>query len=73
MRTTVTLDDDVAVEIRRLRRESGIGRSEAVNRPMRSGMARPSERAEYRQQATDMSPRIDVTDIGGVLDLLDAD
>jgi hypothetical protein len=73
MRTSVTFDDDVAAEIQRLRRESGIGLSKAVNHLMRWGMARPSERAEYRQQATDMGQRIDVTDIGGVLDPLDAD
>ena len=73
MRTTVTLDDDVAAEVQRLRRVSGIGLSEAVNLLVRSGMARPSERTEYRQHATDMGQRIDVTDIGGVLELLDAD
>jgi Arc/MetJ family transcription regulator len=73
MRTTVTLDDDVAAEIERLRRVSGIGLSEAVNLLVRSGMARPNERAVYRQKTTDMGQRIDITDIGGVLELLDAD
>jgi len=73
MRTTVTLDDDVAAEVERLRRESGVGVSEAVNLLVRSGMARPSERAVFEQRASDMGQRIDVTDIGGVLELLDSD
>lgn len=73
MRTTVTLDDDVAAEIERLRRVTGIGLSEAVNLLVRSGIARPTERPVYKQSATDMGQRIDVTDIGGVLELLDAD
>jgi hypothetical protein len=73
VRTTVTLDDDVAAEIQRLRRESGVGLSEAVNLLVRSGMARPNERAVYTQSATDMGQRFDITDIGGVLELLDAD
>jgi hypothetical protein len=73
VRTTVTLDDDVAAEIQRLRRESGIGLSEALNLLVRSGMARPNERVVYKQSATDMGQRFDITDIGGVLELLDAD
>lgn len=38
MRTTFTLDDDVVSEVERLRREEGIGISEAVNRLIRLGM-----------------------------------
>jgi Arc/MetJ family transcription regulator len=73
MRTTITLDDDVAAEVDRLRRESGVGVSEAVNRLVRSGMARPRNRAVFEQRAIDMGQRIDVADIGGVLELLNSD
>jgi Arc/MetJ family transcription regulator len=73
MRTTVTLDDDVAAEVDRLRRERGVGLSEAVNLLVRCGMARPRERAVFEQRASDMGQRIDVADIGGVLELLDSD
>ena len=73
MRTTVTLDDDVAAEVDRLRRERGVGLSEAVNLLVRSGMARPRDRTVFEQRASDMGQRIDVADIGGVLELLDSD
>ena len=37
MRTTVTLDEDVAAAIERVRRERSIGLSEAVNTLVRPG------------------------------------
>ncbi len=71
MRTTFTLDDDVAAEVDRLRREEGIGTSEAVNRLIRAGMVRPKRRTVYEHRSADVGLRVDVTDIGAVLDLLD--
>jgi hypothetical protein len=71
MRTTFTLDDDVAAEVERIRREEGIGISEAVNRLIRAGLVRPKETARYRHRSADVGLRVDVTDIGAVLDLLD--
>lgn len=71
MRTTFTLDDDVAAEVERLRREEGIGISEAVNRLIRQGLAAPRRRKRYEQRSADVGLRVDVTDIGAVLDLLD--
>src|SRR4051794_32418857 len=38
MRTTVTLADDVAAAVDRLRREEGLGLSEAVNKLARAGL-----------------------------------
>jgi Arc/MetJ family transcription regulator len=73
MRTTITLDDDVAAEVGRVRRESGVGLSEAVNRLIRVGMARPSERVVFRQPPRDMRQRLDVRSIDGVFELLDTD
>ena len=73
MRTTLTLDDDVAAEIDRLRREEGLGLSEAANRLIRAGMAAPTTRSAYRHETRDLGLRVDVTDIGAVLDLLDGD
>ncbi len=70
MRSTFVLDDDVAAEVERLRRSEGIGISEAVNRLARAGMVRP-RRTPYRHRSADIGLRIDVTDIGAVLDLLD--
>ena len=71
MRTTLTLDDDVAAELERLRREEGLGLSEAVNVLIRRGIARPRRRAKYEHHSADVGLRIDVTDIGAVLDILD--
>jgi hypothetical protein len=71
MRTTFKLDNDVAAAAERLRREEGIGISEAVNRLARAGMVKPSTRARYRHEAVDLGIKVDVTDIGSVLELLD--
>lgn len=73
MRTTFTLDDDVAAEVERLRRTEGIGISEAVNRLIRAGLARPRRRQPYQHRSADVGLRVDVTDIGAVLDDLDDD
>jgi hypothetical protein len=71
MRTTFTLDDDVAAEVERLRREEGLGLSEAVNRLIRQGMARPPRPETYEHRTASIGLKVDVTDIGQVLDLLD--
>jgi hypothetical protein len=73
MRTTFTLDPDVASAVQRLRREEGIGISEAVNRLIRSGLARKPGRAPYQHHTVKMGMKMDVSDIGAVLDLLDQD
>lgn len=71
MRTTFTLDDDVAAEVERLRREEGIGISEAVNRLIRSGLARPTRRHRYRHRVAPLGLKVDVTDVAAVLEILD--
>ena len=71
MRTTFTLDADVAAAVERLRREEGLGLSEAVNRLVRSALVHPGPRHRYRHRSSDVGITVDVTDIGGVLDLLD--
>jgi len=38
MRTTVTLDDDVAARLKRVARERGISFKEALNRAIRAGL-----------------------------------
>lgn len=71
MRTTFTLDDDVAAAVEKLRREEGIGVSEAVNRLIRGGMVMPGKRRRYRHRSADLGIKVDVSDIGAVLELLD--
>lgn len=71
MRATFTLADDVAAEVEDLRRREGIGISEAVNRLIRRGLVVSEPRAEYVNRSFDLGPKVDVTNIGDVLDLLD--
>jgi hypothetical protein len=72
MRTTVTLADDVAAELQRVRRERSIGVSEALNDLVRAGMARKKEpRKKFVQHTYPLGMKIDVTNIGEVLELLE--
>ena len=72
MRTTLNLDDDVAAAVERMRREDGMGLSEAVNALARRGLVRSGVDKGYRHRSVSLGLRIDVDDVAGVLDLLDA-
>lgn len=69
MRTTVVLDDDVVAAIERLRRDEGVGLSEALNRLARNGLRPLPERQPFVQQTSPMHEKLDVTNIGEVLEL----
>lgn len=71
MRTTITIAADVAAELERLRREEGLGPSEALNLLARRGMASRTPRAEYVHRSQHLGLKVDVTNIAEVLDLLD--
>ncbi len=71
MRTTVILDDDVAAAIDRLRRERGIGLSEALNELARAGLAAKPSKRPFRQKTHPMGARIDVTNVGEALEFLE--
>lgn len=71
MRTTVTLDRDVAQAVQRLRRERGLGLSEAVNQLIRSGLRAKAPRAPFRQRVHGLGLRIDVRNVAEALELLD--
>jgi hypothetical protein len=72
MRTTLTLADDVAAAVERLRRERAIGLSEAVNELIRAGLVSQSQtRAPFRQRAYDLGLRINVDDVAEALETLD--
>ena len=73
MRTTVTLDDDVAAAVARLRRDRDIGVSEALNELARRGLATREPRARpFRQRTAKLALRLDVTNVAEVLEVLDA-
>jgi Ribbon-helix-helix protein, copG family len=71
VRTTVSLDDDVAAEVRRVRRERGVGLSEALNELARAGIAASRVDYVYRHPVHDMRALIDLSNVADVLELLD--
>jgi hypothetical protein len=73
MRTTVTLADDVAAEIRRLQRERSIGVSEALTELARAGMRERKEpRPRFVQRTHKFGPStVDVTNVAEALEQLE--
>lgn len=69
MRTTVTLDDDVSVALERLRRDRGLGLSEALNELVRAGLRAPEPQAPFHQRTVDLGPGIDVRNVAEALEL----
>ena len=71
MRTTVTLDDDVAAAVRTLQRERGVGVSEAVNQLVRSGLTIRPARPPFRQRTVRLGLKVDVSNVAEALEVLD--
>lgn len=75
MRTTVTFDRDVESALRRLRRERGLGMSEAVNELVRAGLAAGRQSADrpepFRQPTAPLDLRIEVANVAEALEQLD--
>ena len=72
MRTTVTLADDVATAVERLRRDRSLGMSEAVNELVRAGLAQQDKsRAPFRQKSHDLGRGLDFDNIADTLETLD--
>ena len=64
MRTTITLDDDVAVRLERIQREQGRSFKDVVNATLRAGLDRGNAAPQqYRLPTYDMRlrPGIDLT------------
>lgn len=70
MRTTVTLDPDVAAAVEQLRKR-GIGVSEAINDLARSGLTVKQARRFFHQRRATLALKIDVTNVGDALEQLD--
>lgn len=69
----MTLDDDVAAAVERLRRERSIGLSEAVNALVRAGLAVRPDRPAFRQRTATLGLIVDVTNVGEALEQLHDD
>lgn len=71
MRTTVTLADDVAAAVEKLRRERSMGLSEAVNDLVRAGLVERRQASPFRQQAHDLGNGIDFSNVAETIETLD--
>ena len=72
MRTTVTLDDDVAAALEREMRASGMGFKQALNEALRHGLARRQRTAELspfvvRARSLGLVPGLDYSNAGELL------
>ena len=75
MRTTVTLDEDIARAVERVRRERGLGISAALNELARRGLAvHDPGSGEFTQKVSSMGrPRVPLDDVAAALDLLEGE
>jgi Arc/MetJ family transcription regulator len=76
MRTTLTIDDDVAAELAKLRRTADLPLKQLVNEALRRGLRemdrRPKARKPFRTRTFDMGePLIDLDNIAEALDYLE--
>ncbi len=79
MRTTLTLDDDVAAQIERMRQAKDLGLKEIVNDALRRGLremaAAQKKREPFRTRTYDGgAPLIDnIDNVEEILDLIEGD
>jgi len=71
MRTTVTLDKDVAAAVQQLQRDRLIGLSAAVNELARAGLAVSTQRKRFVQRSVAMGAGLDVSNVAEALELLE--
>lgn len=75
MRTTVTLDEDIARAVEQLRREQGLATSAAVNSLARQGLAPVGrEPGRFIQRVSTLGrARIPLDDVGAALEVLEGE
>lgn len=73
MRTTVSLEPDVLKAVERLRHDRELGLSEAINELVRRGLGVAQTDTEYTLETRPLGAKVDISNIGDVLDLLDAE
>jgi hypothetical protein len=71
VRTTIELDDDTAKAVETLRREQGMGTSEAVNTLIRRGGLHREPEQPFRQATRHLGLRIDVSNTAEALEILE--
>lgn len=70
MRTTLTLADDVAAAVEKVRRERSIGLSEAVNDLVRAGLVQQQAPRPFRQKTRNVGEGIDYSNIADAIETL---
>jgi Ribbon-helix-helix protein, copG family len=73
MRTTITFSDDVAAGIEKIRRDRGLGLSEAVNDLIRAGLMNERTEQPVEFPTYDMGMSMDVRNIGEVIEAIERD
>ena len=71
MRTTIEFEEDIAKALAGLRRETGMGVSEAVNHLMRRGLAAAPDHLPFVQKTHPLGLRIDVANVAEAIDFLE--
>ena len=71
MRTTVEFDPDTAKAVEAIRRELGVGVSEAVNELIRRGLLPRRAATAFRQRTQRLGLRVDVSNVAAALEDLD--
>lgn len=71
MRTTIELEPDTAAAVERLRREQGLGVSEAVNTLLRRALVERDDPRPFRQTTASLGLRLDVSNVADALETLD--
>jgi hypothetical protein len=76
VRTTLTLDEDVAAKLKRLARRTGRAFREVVNETLRRGLVAqpPARRKPFRVDARDLGATragVRLDDIGGLLEQIE--
>lgn len=71
MRTTVELAEDTAQAVETLRREQGLGTSEAINALIRRGLLHRGETRPFRQRTACLGLKVDVANVAEALEVLE--
>jgi hypothetical protein len=71
MRTTIEFEDDTAKAVEKVRRELGVGVSEAVNELIRRGLLPRADVPAFRQRTSKLGLKIDVSNVAAALEDLE--
>jgi ribbon-helix-helix CopG family protein len=73
MRTTLTIDDDIAAVLTRLRKSRGIGLRDLINEALRRGLQdmkqKPKDRRQFRTQSVNLG-RAKIESLDNIADVL---